>query len=212
MAYTTLRRWAVVVAAAAAVGVHSASATPILGSIMFSDGFASFPSSTTAVVSELGPVDVASTTLAQACTGVLATGGACIPTSGTFASDFTLANPISVQLVYAYNGFLFTVTALSGAITRTALTCGASTCNDALAFTGTGTVTGPAGFDPGVFSMMWTAQGSCARSPTGALACAAGTQTGSWQALVSTVPEPGTVALFGMAILALALVRRPNGR
>ncbi|HEY3178810.1 MAG TPA: PEP-CTERM sorting domain-containing protein [Casimicrobiaceae bacterium] len=179
---------------------------------MFSDGFASFPSSTTAVVSELGPVDVASTTLAQACTGVLATGGACIPTSGTFASDFTLANPISVQLVYAYNGFLFTVTALSGAITRTALTCGASTCNDALAFTGTGTVTGPAGFDPGVFSMMWTAQGSCARSPTGALACAAGTQTGSWQALVSTVPEPGTVALFGMAILALALVRRPNGR
>jgi hypothetical protein len=229
MSYTTLRQLAAVVLAATAFGGHPASAIPITettlsseafaaeedpaitGSIMFSDGFTSLSDTNTAVVSDLFDIDVGSSTLAQACSGVFATGGACIPSIGTFASSFVLNNPIDTQIVYSYNNFVFTVTALVGAITRTGLTCSNGTCNDALAFTGTGTVTGPGGFAPGNFSMVWTAQGSCTAA-AGAAVCAPETATGTWQARVSAIPEPTTLALLGFAIVFLGFVRRPSRR
>src|SRR5690349_9099405 len=149
---TRLKSWIAALIAVAGFAGQPALANPIIGSIMFSDGFTSLSSSSTAVVSDLININVGSSTLAQACTGVLATGGACIPSTGTFASSFVLQNPIATQIVYTYNGFVFTVMNLSGAINRTALSCVAGTCTDRLSFNGTGTVTG-GGFDASPFAM-----------------------------------------------------------
>ena len=207
MTHKSLKCWGLALAALSGLASQTALAIPITGSIMFSDGFTSLSSSSTAVVSDLTNINVGSSTLAQACTGVLATGGACIPSTGTFASSFVLQNPIATQIVYTYNGFVFTVMNLSGAINRTGLSCVAGTCTDRLSFNGTGTVTG-GGFDASPFAMMWTANGSCT-AVAGAVACAPGTASASWFATVTTaVPEPATLALLGLAFVALGFARR----
>jgi hypothetical protein len=193
-------------AGAAAMLSGPAWASPIVGSISFSDGFTSLSTSGTAIVSDLVNIDVAASTLAQACTGVLATGGACIPSTGTFASSFILADPIATQIVYTYNGFVFTVNALAGPISRGSFTCAAGSCSDSLGFTGTGIITG-GGFDPTPFSMVWTAQGTCTAA-AGAALCAAQTSSGFWNARVTALPEPATLALLAVATLLLALSRR----
>ncbi|HEY2817061.1 MAG TPA: PEP-CTERM sorting domain-containing protein [Casimicrobiaceae bacterium] len=206
MVHISLKSWAVALVALSGLAGQPASANPITGSIMFSDGFTSLSSSSTAVVSDLVNINVGSSTLAQACSGTLATGGACIPSTGTFASSFVLQNPIATQIVYTYNGFVFTVMNLSGLINRTALSCTAGACTDSLSFTGTGMVTG-GGLDPTAFAMTWTANGSCT-GVAGAVACASGTARGSWFATVTTVPEPTTLALLGLAFVALGFARR----
>jgi hypothetical protein len=208
MLLTRLRILAAGAATLVFLGAHPATATPIVGGISFSDGFASLSGSNSAVVSDLVAINPGSTTLAQACTGVLATAGACIPSSGTFASAFTLTNPIATQIVYTYNGFVFTVMNLSGAISRSPLSCSGGTCTDALSFTGTGTVTGPAGFTPSAFTMVWQGNGSCTAAAGAAPACVQGTTTANWVARVTAVPEPATLALLGMGLLAVGFMRR----
>jgi hypothetical protein len=203
-----VRKLTLTLVAATAFAWQPASATPIVGSISFSDGFTSLSASNTAIVSDLVNINVGTSTLAQACTGVLATGGACIPSSGTFASSFVLASPIATQIVYTYNGFTFTVDTLMGAISRGTFSCAGGTCTDSLAFTGTGTVTGPAGFDASRFTMEWSATGTCTATAAAAT-CAPQTADGFWTARVTAVPEPATLALVGVSlVLAAGFSRR----
>lgn len=183
MSSTMLRAFAA--AAVFAFATTAAHATPIFGSIMFSDHLAATSGSANTAGAN---VVAGASTLAQACTGVFAAGMAgCRPSPGTSASSFTLADPLSVPIVYTYNNFVFTVTAMEGSVTNT---------GGSLGFVGTGTVTGPAGFDAAPFTIVWNAN----------------TTSGYWVARLNAaapaLPEPGTVALIGIAMMALALLRR----
>jgi len=108
----TKKLLAAILVSASMLGVSAAHATPISGSIMFSDTFApaDFANLSTTIVSGLTAIPVDPPQLAQACIGSFSTGGACIPNSGTFANTFTLADPLATQALFTYNGFTFTMT------------------------------------------------------------------------------------------------------
>jgi hypothetical protein len=182
---------------AAALAWQTSSATPIIGSLSFSDGF---------TTPNLVNINVGTSTLAQACVGVFATGGACVPSTGTFASSFNLVDPIGAQLVFSYDGFLFTVTNLVGPISSSGLVCGGGSCSATLAFNGVGTVTGPAGFTANAFAMSWSASGTC--TSAAAAAVCAEPLAGTWTARVSAAPEPGSLALIALSAALLGLMRR----
>ena len=209
MSTSRIKGWTAAVALAG-LAAQPLGAAPILGGISFSDGFTSLSSTNTAVVSNLTNINVGASTLAQACTDSFATAGACIPSTGTFASSFVLGDPIATQIVYTYNGFVFTVSNLSGAIVRGGLSCSGGTCTDSLSFDGTGNVASSnPNFTNGLFSMSWMAQGSCTQAGSTA-ACTAGSSTAFWNARVSAlaVPEPTTLALVGLSALLVGFSRR----
>jgi hypothetical protein len=199
---------------AAAIAMSSAQAAPLIGGVSFTDGLENFGTSTW-IVSQLAIADdnPASIDTASSCTDQLAASppgpSACLgPATGNFAHDFNIG-ALGTQLAYDYDGYSFYVTAF-GPINRTPLACNGTQCFDFLNFAATGYVTGN-GIDPTAITLSWSAQGICNEGPVGE--CARVT-TASWSASISAngapflVPEPGSMALLGLGLVAAGIARR----
>jgi hypothetical protein len=188
----------------------SANATPITGSIGFSDGFHTTATSTS-IVSQLTFMDVNGLANASGCAESFGSGCA---NSGDYAFAFDITG--NGQLIFDYGAFEFLANSFTD-VTRGPLTCNnRGDCQDSISFTATGTITdGSLLLDPTPFRMTWSAQGKCSQNIIEGpmLDCGAGTISAGWSAdlvalapdslSIQAVPEPGILSLVGASLVLL---------
>jgi PEP-CTERM motif len=192
------------------LGVGAAQAAFIQGSITVADGLLGLPATpSTSVVSLLTGVQHDGFGNSSGCTtnfvGTCGFGNATM-TNWVFAGPF--------PNIIVINGFTFDLTG-HGAITPTALNCGVSgTCNDGLVIADLVGVVSKAGFDPTAFTGFLALSGTCAQAAAAGNVCGSDLSGGYTYSLSavgrSTVPEPATLLLFGIALAGLGVMRRKN--
>lgn len=186
------------------VSAQTASAAFITGSISISDGFdpGGIPGApTTSIVSGLTNWDLnnaVNTYVPGSATGDL------LGTTSATVSDFSV---LPTTFFTTDTGFTFTLTSAVPVITD-ALSCIDTLCTDRIIFAVAGTAS-KAGFTDTAFIGSFTANGSC----IGAASTCLSNITAGWSASVvatgrETVPEPATMALFGLGLLGAGVARR----
>jgi hypothetical protein len=188
----------------------AAHATTINGAVTVSDGLqgAGFlPCSTSSIVGD--------------CTQIKPSGpGNTSGGSGDFSGENGLANAIVQAWVFATPGavnneictpnFCFDITFATAPVKGTPL-CSGGSCSDTETITISGVVTG-AGFDATLFTGSLGLTGSCPGPGNGVL-CSGAASGGYTYSLSATgqplqTPEPGTLALLGLAFLGAGAARR----
>jgi hypothetical protein len=152
--------------------------------------------------------------------------GTCVPGTTTVpATTLTIPSgsgpgPMTGSFSYTVGADVFTFTyVITGIITRTPNhDVGGGLIQDLLSFNGFGTVSDSLGnFQTTAAALVFQANGSCTNSE-GGTDCDAGTASTSWNATLAAlgrstvVPEPTPIALLGIALAALAFVRRRSLR
>jgi hypothetical protein len=180
----------------------------ISGDVTVNGTFSKLPDvGSSSIVSNLGfiNVDHSATIESGTATGWFASLGA---DAAARANNINLDPLQPIHFTYTVGDFTFLATDVLNLV-RSTPSCTDNACTDALTFDIAGVVSGP-GFSTTAFTGTWSAVGSCAAQDNKCIS----NVTGNWSVYldppvgVAAVPEPGSVALLGLAFGVLGLVLR----